>query len=176
MWTLTSEQKHTFLFCFSLTPAIDSSRILGDGDYNINQQSLSNEYCAQMCHDADKKLAGTEYGTQCFCGNQLRAGAIKVDNSECSMPCQGYSNETCGNAWRLQVFTVNCSGTPVPPPPEIPFLINPCLSGPFSTLPFCNYSLSLKARGTMICLMLFASVLLFVCLLLLFYAPNSSFS
>lgn len=65
---------------------------------------LSNEKCVSHCKDAGFILAGTEYGTECFCGNEL-VGSEKVDDSECSMPCSEDSADTCGGHWALSVYS-----------------------------------------------------------------------
>ena len=48
-------------------------------------------------------MAGTEYGGQCFCGNQL-VGSSKVDESKCSMPCDGIAGQICGGSSVLSVW------------------------------------------------------------------------
>ncbi len=85
---------------------------------------------------------------QCYCGNTIRPDAKKAPPSECGMRCQGYGNETCGGDWRISVFPVQCSGPPVPPPPERPYLVNPCrnASSPFAAMPFCNATLPIDQR------------------------------
>lgn len=124
----------------------NAQRILGSQAVDNGADGLYNEYCAQLCHDAGFALAGTEDSDECYCGNALRPGAQQ--GSGCDMQCWNWPNETCGGSWRLSVFAVNCSGLPQPPPPEIPRLINPCVSPAFARLPFCNASLSLEDRIT----------------------------
>lgn len=42
---------------------------------------------------------------------------------------------------------MNCSSNPPQPAPkELPRLVNPCVSAPFSSFPFCNASLPLEDR------------------------------
>eukprot|EP01126_Amoeba_proteus_P045003 TRINITY_DN5024_c0_g4_i1.p1 TRINITY_DN5024_c0_g4~~TRINITY_DN5024_c0_g4_i1.p1 ORF type:complete len:239 (+),score=18.48 TRINITY_DN5024_c0_g4_i1:56-772(+) len=125
----------------------DNNRILGSTNQN-SMDGNNNEWCAQLCHQQQMRLAGTEFGNECYCGNSIRNGATKAPSTECNMPCTGYHNETCGGTWRISIFTVNCEGTPVPPPPEIPRLSNPCLnhSQPYHMMPFCDPSLDMDLR------------------------------
>jgi hypothetical protein len=46
----------------------DNNRILGHNDQN-GMDGNNNEWCAQICYNQGKKLAGTEYGIQCYCGD-----------------------------------------------------------------------------------------------------------
>ena len=89
------------------------SRILGSDKISWEQLSgvvLTPKYCAQLCKDhgvEDGKyyaLAGVETGSECFCGNAVAPGAVKVGSNECDQPCigQGGTNNTelCGGNWR----------------------------------------------------------------------------
>ena len=49
-------------------------------------------------------MAGTEYGGQCFCGNQL-VGSSKADEAKCNMPCDGNAGQTCGGSMVLSVWS-----------------------------------------------------------------------
>jgi len=94
------------------------------------------------------QLAGVEYGQQCFCGQKLNYPPTPSDG--CHMSCSASSTETCGGNDAIEVYTYNCSGAPVPEPPQTPpckfnqegcsRLINPCLntSLPFHAMPFCD--------------------------------------
>ena len=61
--------------------------------------------CAQNCYSAGYTIAGTEYGTQCFCGNQI-VSSSKIGDGECDTPCagDGGKKEICGGASRLSVW------------------------------------------------------------------------
>lgn len=64
---------------------------------------MTTSACASYCAAAGYSIAGTEYGTQCFCGNQL-IGSQKIDESVCNMPCKGDSSDMCGGASALSVY------------------------------------------------------------------------
>ena len=77
---------------------------------NMNVRSLANwgngdssSLCANNCYSAGYSISGTEYGSQCFCGNTI-ASSTKEADSDCNMACTGASSETCGGAKRLSVY------------------------------------------------------------------------
>lgn len=73
---------------------------------------MTNEKCISYCRGAGFTLAGTEYGFQCFCGNLLY-DSVLLDNSNCNMTCSG-SNDVCGGAWALSVFSPDGRVTQAP--------------------------------------------------------------
>lgn len=77
-----------------------STRVL-DG-YTMGSSSLTNRMCRDTCKQRGFKYAGTEYSTQCFCGNARPPQARP--NAECNMACSGSSSEMCGGSWRLTVW------------------------------------------------------------------------
>ena len=65
--------------------------------------------CAVACAAAGYKIAGIEYGWQCYCGNTMNMSqSKKLDDSECNMACAG-SSQACGGNGALQVYAA--SGT-----------------------------------------------------------------
>ena len=96
---------------------------------------LTPEFCAWQCHQLNFSLAGTEYRTECYCGNALRGQQTVLTPDHCAMPCSGKANktapaETCGGFKAMSVFKVDCTsavptpcypnGTAGPPPPPSP--------------------------------------------------------
>ncbi|KAL7424883.1 Cell wall integrity and stress response component 2 [Cryptotrichosporon argae] len=66
------------------------------------------EACAAGCAAAGYAVAGTEYASQCFCGNNFvnGAGALLTDvDSEPTMPCSANKAETCGGPNLLSITT-----------------------------------------------------------------------
>jgi len=82
-----------------------------------------------------------EFGNQCFCGDFLNPAAksTQVADSDCNMPCAGNSSQTCGGSDRMNLYTVTCTGTPLPS-------YQACANAVALTLPYCNTSLSFEAR------------------------------
>ncbi|KAK6543160.1 hypothetical protein TWF694_007076 [Orbilia ellipsospora] len=64
-----------------------------------------NTYQTQgLCHDqclaAKKAVWGVTRGSTCYCGDAVPSSG-KLDQSQCSIPCQGYPQQLCGgvSAW-----------------------------------------------------------------------------
>ncbi|KAL9602500.1 MAG: hypothetical protein Q9219_001794 [cf. Caloplaca sp. 3 TL-2023] len=72
----------------------------------INQQYADNkntvERCQTACNNGKYVFSGTEYQTECYCGNTPPANVYKADEILCNYGCSGDSSETCGG---LQVGT-----------------------------------------------------------------------
>jgi hypothetical protein len=71
---------------------------------NVGQHAVTNTKCVAYCGNAGFSMAGTEYGGQCFCGNELVASS-QVDESRCDMPCEGDGSQTCGGSLTLSVYS-----------------------------------------------------------------------
>jgi len=69
--------------------------------------SNTTEACIAACTQSGYLYAGTQYSTQCFCGN--RYGSQGTSGS-CNFPCAGNPNETCGGVYANSVYR-----TPVAP-------------------------------------------------------------
>ncbi|OAA38041.1 hypothetical protein NOR_06786 [Metarhizium rileyi] len=85
--------------CFKDSP----DRVL-NGQQRPNLGIMSNEKCVTHCKTAGFALAGTEYGGQCYCGNEL-VGSKKLDDSACNVSCEGDKSDKCGGGWALSVYS-----------------------------------------------------------------------
>ncbi|TPX17910.1 uncharacterized protein E0L32_003011 [Thyridium curvatum] len=65
---------------------------------------MTREMCFYDCYNGGYKFAGLEYGTECWCGNELANGTAHVDDAVCNMPCGGNPAETCGAGNTLQLY------------------------------------------------------------------------
>ena len=120
------------------------ARILGHD--NVATGPITPQYCAQLCANGKFALAGTEFGSECYCGNKLNTQTPQKAQN-CSKVCNGDGKQKCGGFWSIAVFEVKCSGAPEPPPSGPPKLVNPCLGATkFSKMPFCNASLPIDER------------------------------
>lgn len=63
------------------------------------------EMCVAYCAGLGYSIAGAQYGTQCYCDNDIVAGGTQAPNSDCSMACAGDSTEICGNGNRNSVYS-----------------------------------------------------------------------
>jgi hypothetical protein len=64
--------------------------------------SMTVETCATFC--AGYTYFGTEYGTECYCGNTFAFPSSVVSEGDCSFLCPGNSNEFCGAGNRLSLY------------------------------------------------------------------------
>jgi hypothetical protein len=77
-----------------------------------NQPNMTLEYCRSYCTSKGFALAGTEYSTECYCGNALSNSATMLSsNATCNMLCSGSNQETCGGPNRLSIFGLDNGST-----------------------------------------------------------------
>ncbi|KAL3421235.1 WSC domain-containing protein [Phlyctema vagabunda] len=82
-----------------------SSRVLtGIKFANVGQHAVTNTKCITYCAARGYSVAGTEYGGQCFCGNELKGSSL-LDDAKCNMACEGDAAETCGGSVSLTVYS-----------------------------------------------------------------------
>ncbi|KAL7925365.1 heme peroxidase [Trichoderma austrokoningii] len=65
--------------------------------------SMTNEVCAAFCDEF--AYFGTEYGSECYCGNTLDPSSLVAAASDCDMLCSGNDLEYCGAGNRLSLYT-----------------------------------------------------------------------
>lgn len=80
-----------------------SDRVLS-GVIRANLGQVNNTACVAHCSSKGFSVAGTEYGGECYCGNEL-SKVEKLDDSKCSMTCDGDDADKCGGDWALSVYT-----------------------------------------------------------------------
>ena len=82
-----------------------------------NNSGMTLDRCQSFCAAKNLPLWGTEYSTECYCGQTLPTNlAISTLNTTCSMPCSGNSSQTCGSPSLLTLF----NNTAIAPPPPTP--------------------------------------------------------
>lgn len=81
-----------------------SSRALTGETFAWWGEKITTSNCAAHCAEKGFSLAGTEYGGQCFCGNELNSSTKQAD-SDCNMACDGDSTQMCGGSLRLSVIS-----------------------------------------------------------------------
>ncbi|KAL7946252.1 COOH terminal WSC domain-containing protein [Trichoderma barbatum] len=81
----------------------NAGRVLS-GDVLPALGPMSNDKCVANCLKKGFSLAATEYGGQCYCGNEL-VGSAKIADSQCSMACEGDSKQLCGGSWAISVYS-----------------------------------------------------------------------
>ncbi|KAI1640310.1 hypothetical protein F4809DRAFT_591116 [Biscogniauxia mediterranea] len=84
-----------------------------------DNQELTLQSCAQLCASNGYTISGTEYYTQCFCGNAIYNGGVaSEDTSSCNTPCSGDSTQMCGGAGYLTIYSDGPPQTFQPPAPQ----------------------------------------------------------
>ncbi|KAJ4489908.1 glycosyl hydrolase family 71-domain-containing protein [Lentinula aciculospora] len=73
---------------------------------NYTDSAMTTAKCQSFC--ASYTYAGTEYSTQCYCGNTVTnngaTGAV-VASSNCNYKCGGNSSQTCGGSYFLNLYS-----------------------------------------------------------------------
>ncbi|OIW33464.1 WSC-domain-containing protein [Coniochaeta ligniaria NRRL 30616] len=82
----------------------DDGRALSYPQDSVYGANLTTEVCLAQCKEGGYPFAGTEYGGECWCGQVLGNNTYQVPDSDCNMPCQGNSTETCGGPSRLTLY------------------------------------------------------------------------
>lgn len=80
-----------------------SPRTLSYQAYSSDSNTI--ELCTQTCVDQGYTVAGMEFGSRCYCGNNLGYKATPVIDSSCASACPGNSSEICGGSNRLSLFS-----------------------------------------------------------------------
>ncbi|WVR05826.1 hypothetical protein IAU60_002851 [Kwoniella sp. DSM 27419] len=86
--------------------------------FAFSSSELTPLLCVTQCTKMGYAWAGTEFGDECYCGNEFVGnGGGRADDSTCAKPCGGDGSEHCGDAWYLSLYQYNstqlaaCSGT-----------------------------------------------------------------
>ncbi|WRT68982.1 uncharacterized protein IL334_005964 [Kwoniella shivajii] len=80
-------------------------------DY-IQKGTMTGELCSRQCATLGYTMAGTEYASQCYCGNSFNGGAtgaiidtLTDGTGQCNYPCPGNAAQMCGGASRLSLYS-----------------------------------------------------------------------
>ncbi len=81
--------------------------------FQISEPDMTIEKCVQHCSSRNFSVAGTQFGTWCFCGNDFGQYG-QADN--CNMNCAGNSYQICGGGWANSIYASNSTSTTKTPP------------------------------------------------------------
>ncbi|OWZ54809.1 glucan endo-1,3-alpha-glucosidase agn1 [Cryptococcus neoformans c45] len=82
--------------------------------FAFSSSSLTPLLCVTQCTKLGYTMAGTEYGDECYCGDNFNGnGGGMAPSSICNMPCEGDTSEMCGNSWYLNLYMYNSSALPL---------------------------------------------------------------
>ncbi|KAI9891310.1 MAG: hypothetical protein M1814_002823 [Vezdaea aestivalis] len=78
--------------------------------------NLTRQGCVVSCAGLGYKVAGMEFGKECYCGNYVsNGGKLATADTQCGTACSGNSSQKCGGAGRLSVFSLgNLTVYPAP--------------------------------------------------------------
>lgn len=80
------------------------SRVLSGVTFaDLGASNTTTSGCIAYCEKKGYSMAGTEWSSQCFCGDEL-TGSSALPESSCNMPCIGDASETCGGGLALSVY------------------------------------------------------------------------
>ena len=69
---------------------------------NYESESMSLDYCGQMCDGVDETIFMGVQETKCYCIDDL-AGSLLLSNRACNTKCPGDSAELCGGKGALTI-------------------------------------------------------------------------
>lgn len=86
--------------------ADNASRALRDAELSRVGGGMTNIQCIDFCQKQGSILAGTEDGTECYCGSTL-VGSILLPVEQCNITCAGdpTGSTMCGGPWALSVWS-----------------------------------------------------------------------
>ncbi|KAL8776823.1 MAG: hypothetical protein Q9194_002912, partial [Teloschistes cf. exilis] len=88
----TGQPVYNYLGCYhEIKPA---GRLLVPQVYADNKNT--NDRCQTVCANGKYTFSGTEYQTECYCGNAPPSNLYKSDETLCNYACSGDGSETCG--------------------------------------------------------------------------------
>lgn len=101
--SITIQRMHTpykYLGCFR-----DTSERIFKTLHSLHVTD-SKKTCIDWCQAEGFVYAGLEYGTECYCGNQLPRlpNHPKIDESVCQAVCPGNAEEKCGGEWAMSLY------------------------------------------------------------------------
>jgi hypothetical protein len=91
-----------------------AARVLSQNSMYLQNMTLS--ACGSFC--SGYQYFGTEYKSECYCGNTILPTSVSVGEPDCWMKCSG-SNETCGGNDRVSLFKSTTWVPPASAPKEV---------------------------------------------------------
>jgi hypothetical protein len=67
--------------------------------------SMTVDQCTSYCGSKGMRIAGVQFGSECYCSNRFDGGAsLNLLSGQCYMPCGGDGNTNCGGPNAIFVF------------------------------------------------------------------------
>ena len=95
-----------YLGCYADRPARDLPGA------SFQAADMTTAGCQAYCRQKGFVYAGTQYGSQCFCGNSFgQYGSLP--ESSCNTGCSGNVKEKCGGTWANSVYSLTGQSPPL---------------------------------------------------------------
>ncbi|KAG8999298.1 hypothetical protein FRB90_012101 [Tulasnella sp. 427] len=94
----------TYVGCFKDSP----TRVLSSKVSSTSTNTPTT--CLALCSKSGYQYGGTEYGTECWCGNTLTSPVARPE-SDCNVPCSGDKTQTCGASYALSLYQLATAAT-----------------------------------------------------------------
>jgi hypothetical protein len=88
---------------------------VGEAGSTAVTTALTIESCIAACTAAGYTVAGVEYSTQCYCGDEIIEGGALSADTDCNMACGGASTEICGGPNRMSIYATGSLVAIAPP-------------------------------------------------------------
>ncbi|KAI9171569.1 WSC domain-containing protein [Paramyrothecium foliicola] len=101
--------KYEYYGCYNETTEIEGSaqtRALGDGINEVKKGEMTVPMCLAFCSGGrtEYRYAGLQWSRECWCGQVLAGISAKLDDDQCSFPCDGDNSTACGGSLKLSVY------------------------------------------------------------------------
>ena len=123
----TGNAVYTYLGCY--IDNAPSGRLLPSQQYADNNND--NGRCQTDCATGNFIFSGTEYQTECYCGNRPPPSSYAADEASCSFACSGDGTQDCGGAggylsiyYDATRYTPGNDSTTTTPPTGGPITVN----------------------------------------------------
>jgi len=88
-------------------------------DKSLYSANMTSKVCSSFC--TGYQYFGLEYKSECYCGFDIAATSLTVQEPDCWMACSGDSTERCGGTDRVSVFKATAYTPPIAAkPPTVP--------------------------------------------------------
>lgn len=77
---------------------------------NNTQVYQTSGACQPVCGNLGHPVMAITGGSTCFCGDEIPPLDLKVDDSKCDSPCQGFGDQMCGGIGYWQVYLSGLGG------------------------------------------------------------------
>ncbi|KUI62508.1 WSC domain-containing protein 2 [Cytospora mali] len=108
----TNSLPYSYIGCYHETtdlPNTNGARALNDGKVWVGPEYMTVPMCLGFCGGGSGDVynyAGLEYSRECWCAKTLNGLAVKLDDSACTLQCDGDATQLCGGSLKLSLRAV----------------------------------------------------------------------